>query len=144
MHHQQELVRLQRHFVLNDAILRNTHAVEPRTDGAQTSNCHGAFQSSHDPCNHRARHQHWAESLSSWAVVDCVCQRRRSTHRGRYRAAAATTSGECSVTLRGRVFSILSFAFSTSAAVPCTINKNLSVLSAISYLTTLSFGIPMP
>ena len=58
MHHQQELVRLERHFVLNDTILRNTHAIETRADGAQTSDDRGAFQPSHDPRDQGTRHEH--------------------------------------------------------------------------------------
>ena len=58
MHHHEELVCLDRQFVLNDAVLWNTDAVESRTDGAQASNYRGALQRSHDPRHHGTRSQH--------------------------------------------------------------------------------------
>src|ERR1035438_9207919 len=62
MHHQQVLVRLDRQFVLHDAILRNTYAIKAGTDGADTSYEHRAFQRRHDPRNHRARRKHRADT----------------------------------------------------------------------------------
>src|ERR1019366_3964390 len=61
-----------------------------------------------------------------------------------YFASAPAKAAECSSTLIGFVRSMMSCDFATSAAVPCTTSRYLSVLTANSYCTTLSFGIPMP
>ncbi len=57
--------------------------------------------------------------------------------------AATSSCCECTSSRAGWVESRTSFAFATSAAVPWTINTNLSLFTAVSYSITLFFGMPM-
>src|SRR5580704_17083457 len=62
MHHEQELVGLERDFVFNDTVLGDAHAIESRAYGTQPSDYHSTLERSHDPSKHRASHQPWTDT----------------------------------------------------------------------------------
>src|ERR1039458_5260950 len=59
---QQELICLECCFVLYNAVLGNSYAIEASSQSTQRSYLHCTFQPCHDPCNDRSRRQDWAET----------------------------------------------------------------------------------
>src|SRR5580692_4016270 len=68
MHYEEKLVRFKSRFVLNNAVLWNTDAIEPCPNSAQTSHDDSAFECSDDPGNQGSCHK---QRSDTWNRKEC-------------------------------------------------------------------------
>lgn len=65
MNEQNEVVALQGNFVLNDAVVRNADASEPRTEGADATDHNRALQPCHNPCDKWASNEVYDDTVAA-------------------------------------------------------------------------------
>ena len=63
MHYEQKLVCFESRFILNNAVLWNTDAIEPGANSAQTSHDDSAFEGSDDPRDQGPGHKQRSDTL---------------------------------------------------------------------------------
>ena len=62
VNHKQKIVRMDRGFILQGAVVRNSQSIKASPNCAKAANQNGTFEPTHNPGDHWARSEHWTNS----------------------------------------------------------------------------------